>query len=214
MWFKSGDSPLRTRLMPMSYGRGDPRSAGFAFRLRGWRGLSVRRIKIAFQTPDDQTKSRCHRNYQWVIVIWIEWFMTIYGSWANTTWSCFTDSCLTPVGARRRSIRYVSARSSFLKDVRPSQPRRSLRAHMDPVKNRHEAKNQPLNRKLGMKLFQTDLSDAILNPNFTPSIDGIHHQHIGIVCYCLTKISWLVVWNIFPYIENTHPNWLSFFSQG
>ena len=107
---------------------------------------------IAFQTPDDQTKSRCHRNYQWVIVIWIEWFMTIYGSWANTTWSCFTDSCLTPVGARRRSIRYVSARSSFLKDVRPSQPRRSLRAHMDPVKNRHEAKNQPLNRKLGMKL--------------------------------------------------------------
>ena len=27
-------------------------------------------------------------------------------------------------------------------------------------------------------------------------------------------VIWLVAWNIFPYIGNNHPNWLSYFSEG
>ena len=40
----------------------------------------------------------------------------------------------------------------------------------------------------------------------------LHHKYE--FTYVLTYICWLVVWNIFPYIGNNNPNWLSYFSEG
>ena len=47
----------------------------------------------------------------------------------------------------------------------------------------------------------------MLSISINPNKQAIY---FGKYLYC----AWLVVWNIFPYIGNNHPNWLSYFSEG
>ena len=55
-------------------------------------------------------------------------------------------------------------------------------------------------------------TDDILWPKMASQGTPFSHDWYGETTYC----NWLVVWNMFyfPYIGNTHPNWLSYFSEG
>jgi len=81
----------------------------------------------------------------------------------------------------------------------------------------HCAKMWQLPLKYFMFFLVFDLQNQGKNTRFivsykVPSLFGKNKTHAPIICW--TNISWLVVWNMFPYIGNDDPNWLSYFSEG